>query len=115
MVEAPPEGTVLLSGGYLGALRGLASRVGGLIPFFLGPTTEREALVRRIMIVVTVALVMAAMMVAMAMPAFAVANQNASPQGQQSSELNCLGGQFVAYFKTFDYKHVEQGYGCIKG
>jgi hypothetical protein len=43
----------------------------GATPFFLRPTTEREALMRRIMLMVTVALVMAAMMVAMVAPALA--------------------------------------------
>jgi hypothetical protein len=41
--------------------------------------------VRRIMLVVTVALVMAAMMVAMAMPAFAQASDNANCVGQALS------------------------------
>ena len=41
---------------------------------------------KRIIMILTVALVMAAMMVAMAMPAFAVANETASCRGQGISD-----------------------------
>jgi hypothetical protein len=37
VVEAPPEGTVLLSGGYFGEKKAGA---GGFTPFFLRPTKE---------------------------------------------------------------------------
>ncbi len=50
-----------------------------MAPSFLGPATEREALMKRIMLLATVALVMVAMMVAMAIPAFA------GPGGSENS------------------------------
>jgi hypothetical protein len=53
----------------------LAKRGRGLIPFFLCPTKEEVVLMRRIMVLMAVALVMAAIMVAMAMPAFAKSNK----------------------------------------
>jgi len=50
-----------------------------LAPSFLSPTIDREALMKRIMLLATVALVMAAMMVAMAMPTLA------QPGGSENS------------------------------
>jgi len=71
-----------------------------LTPFFLGPATEREALVRRIMLLATVAVVMAAMMVAMAMPAFA--------QGKSGTAPNCEKGNDTAYFSPGREHRSEQ-------
>jgi hypothetical protein len=59
-------------------LGGLASRGGGLHAFFPHPTTGRVVLMRRILRVMTVALVMAAVLVAMAAPAFAAPGDNKS-------------------------------------
>ena len=76
---------------------------------------------RRILLVLTMALVMAAMMVAMAMPAFAVANENANPQGKHQSYFKCAGGQQVAAFAPGNSfgdqqkrdKHFQKAYYCV--
>ena len=67
---------------------------------------------RRMISVLSVAALMAAMMVAMAMPAFAVANENANPQGQRQSTFTCAGGQDVAAAATGDIKHSDRRLEC---
>ena len=56
---------------------------------------------QRIPLLLTVALVMVAMMVASAMPAFAEANPNADPHGVLSSEYTCYQGTQSAGFAVF--------------
>ena len=70
------------------------------------------------MLVLTAALVMAAIMVAMAMPAFAVANENADPDGTFRSTTTCYGGQMQAslYIKDDEQgtKHYHKMFGCLR-
>ena len=80
---------------------------------------------RRIMLVVTVALVMAAMMLASAMPAFAVANENASDVGEGFSTHTCYHGQDNAAYapgisdenfnEELHLKHVSKRNACFAG
>ena len=76
---------------------------------------------RRIMLVVTVALVMAAMMLASAMPAFAVANENASDVGEGFSTHTCYYGQNTAayapenYNEELHFEHVSKRNACVAG
>ncbi len=99
-----------------------ASKQGRGSSSFLRPATGRVVLMRRMMLVVTAALVMAAMMVAMAMPAFAVANEeNANPDCTYHSTTTCYEGQFVASSTVFYHdnhekslKHYHKMFECFR-
>jgi hypothetical protein len=76
---------------------------------------------RRIFSVIAVVALMAALMVASAMPAFAVANEeSAAPRGTLSSTTTCYWGQLHADFFNISpnpkqtNKHYIRGQECLR-